>query len=444
MTTPIHSKSQETTVPRILVVDDDESFLNFLSRWLQGEGYLCMAASSVDEALQTMGAADFDLVLADIDMPDRDGIELLAEVKEHFPDVAVIMVTGVDSRETAIRTLQLGAVGYVIKPFEKNEIIINLVNALERRRLLIESHRYEKRLEEEVRKRTRDLERSLEELKNAQQQMLRQEKMATLGHLAAGVAHEINNPVGFVSSNLNSLGKYVDRLSEFIRKQTRALQSMPEDETTQGLKDLEKKLKIDYLIEDAADLVRESLDGMERVRTIVTGLKSFARDDRDEYQEVDINECLERSLNIVWNELKYKAVLKKEYGELPAVECYAKQLGQVFMNLLVNAAHAIEEKGEIGIRTWHDTSHVYVAISDTGCGIPADTLDRIFEPFFTTKEEDKGTGLGLSIIRDILKRHHGEITVTSREGHGATFTVKIPLERHDPGSENPEEPGGSL
>jgi len=265
------------------------------------------------------------------------------------------------------------------------------------------------------------------ELKATQSKILQQEKMASVGQLAAGVAHEINNPMGFISSNLGTLGKYVDKLTGFINAQAEIIGALNTTNATEDLKELRKKLKVDYITDDISQLINESLDGADRVKKIVQNLKTFSRVDEAEYKHVDINECIESTLNIVWNELKYKATVTKEYGTLPQTKCYPQQLNQVFMNLLVNAAQAIEKQGEIKIKTWNGDGSVNVSISDTGCGIPRDKLQRIFEPFFTTKPVGKGTGLGLSITYDIVKKHKGEIKVESKAGSGTVFTLKIPL-----------------
>ena len=190
---------------------------------------------------------------------------------------------------------------------------------------------------------------------------------------------------------------------------------------------LRNELKVDYIVEDARDLIRESLEGTDRVTTIVRELKSFSRVDETQMQPADINECLTATLNIVWNELKYKAEVIKEYGDIPLTLCNPQQLNQVFLNLLVNAAQAIDKKGEIRIRTSQADNQILVAITDTGGGIASEDLPRIFEPFFTTKEIGKGTGLGLSISYDIIKKHGGDITVTSKPGAGTTFILKIPV-----------------
>lgn len=273
----------------------------------------------------------------------------------------------------------------------------------------------------------KELERAYEELKSTQSKILQQEKMASIGQLAAGVAHEINNPIGFITSNLGTLDKYVEKLTVFILAQSEIIAAIGSASKSEELKQLREKLKLDYVMEDVNALIRESLDGAGRVKTIVQNLKSFSRVDEKMYAHADINECIESTLNIVWNELKYKTTVQKEYGEIPLTKCYPQQLNQVFMNLLVNAVQAIEKQGEIGITTWNGAGAVHISISDTGSGIPGDKLNRIFEPFFTTKEIGTGTGLGLSITYDIVKKHNGDITVDSEVGKGTTFTIKIPV-----------------
>lgn len=296
-----------------------------------------------------------------------------------------------------------------------NEMVLNL-----------KAHR--DRLNEMVEEKTKNLQHALNDLQNAQSKLVQSEKMASIGQLAAGVAHEINNPIGFIMSNLGTLEKYADRLTEFI--DALAGESGPIDAKDEfnNIKEKRKELKIDYIKEDIKDLIAESLDGAERVKKIVQGLKSFSRVDEAEYKPADINECIETTLNIVWNELKYKCTVTKDYGDIPRIKCYPQQLNQVFMNLIVNAAHAIDKKGEIRIRTAQSDGLIKVMIADTGCGIPEDNLNKLFDPFFTTKKAGEGTGLGLSISYDIIKKHNGELTVQSEPGKGTTFTVSIPCE----------------
>ncbi|MFA6901048.1 MAG: ATP-binding protein [Desulfurivibrionaceae bacterium] len=308
------------------------------------------------------------------------------------------------------------------------DISERIENEIAMEKAIEEAHKFAEELaasNDQLHRQQQELALAHDTLKQSQAQILQQEKMASVGQLAAGVAHEINNPMGFISSNLGSLTKYLERLTEFIRALEAKLPQEPPDEELAALR---KKLKIDYIMEDAVHLVEESLDGAGRVKKIVQGLKNFSRIDQAERLVADINECLDTTLNIVWNELKYKCTVQKEYGELPPTVCNPQQLNQMFMNLLVNAAQAIETKGEIRIKTWADQDFIYTRISDTGCGIPQDKIKRIFEPFYTSKEVGKGTGLGLSIVYDIVvKNHQGDIQVESVEGKGTTFTVKIPV-----------------
>jgi len=271
------------------------------------------------------------------------------------------------------------------------------------------------------------LEDTYEELKASQLKILQQEKMASIGQLAAGVAHELNNPMSFIASNLRTMDKYLSRLTDFIRAQSEALKSIKDSAKLQEIDEKRAELKLDHVLEDSKKLLKESLDGSERVKRIVMELNSFSRMDEEEYKKADINECIESAITIVWNELKYKTTLKKEYGDLPLTKCYPRQINQVFVNLLINAAGSIADKGDITIKTWQENDFIWMQVSDTGVGIPRKNLIKIFEPFFTTKEAGKGTGLGLSVSYEIVQRHHGEITVKSEVGTGTTFTIKIPV-----------------
>lgn len=274
-----------------------------------------------------------------------------------------------------------------------------------------------------------EVEAAYAELKATQGQLLQQEKMASIGQLAAGVAHEINNPMGFIGSNISTLHKYVNKIKEFIDVQAESLHKLVTDpEALTSVEESRQRLKLDFVLEDISELIEESLDGCDRVKKIVMDLKGFSRVDQAEQQKVNLNECIDTTLSIVRNELKYKVTLEKEYGELTAIECYPQQLNQVFMNILMNAAQSIADVGTITIKTWQDTDFVYTSITDTGSGMPEEVRKKIFEPFFTTKEVGKGTGLGLSIVYDIIaKNHNGDISVESKEGEGSCFTIKIPL-----------------
>jgi two-component system NtrC family sensor kinase len=278
-----------------------------------------------------------------------------------------------------------------------------------------------------VKDRTLELENALSNLQDTQHKLLQSEKMASIGQLAAGVAHEINNPMGFISSNLGSLRKYIDKFSDFIEVQSDVLHKNCTQKQLEALEKKKNTFKIDFITKDVTNLINESLEGANRVKKIVQDLKSFSHVDEMKYEYADINECIESTINIIWSELKYKATVKKDYGSLPRTKCYAGQLSQVFMNILVNAVHSIETQGEITIKTYAQGDSIHVAISDTGYGIPPDKISKIFEPFYTTKEVGKGTGLGLSIAYNIIKKHNGEFNIKSEVGKGTTFIISIPV-----------------
>lgn len=284
----------------------------------------------------------------------------------------------------------------------------------------------QKKFTEQLEEKNHELECAYDALTASQAKVVHQEKMASIGQLSAGVAHEINNPMGFITSNLNTLGKYVGKLTEFVRLQRAAI-ATGDVTIAAGLRDKERDIKLDFILEDIEKLINESLDGASRVREIVKSLKSFSRSDDGEMAAADINLCVESAITIAWNEIKYKATLEKELGVLPLILCCSNQLNQVFMNLLINAVQAIDKEGRITVRTWHESPWVCASVSDTGCGIPPETLSRIFEPFFTTKEVGSGTGLGLSISYELIQRHGGDILVDSAPGKGATFTVRLPV-----------------
>ncbi len=287
-----------------------------------------------------------------------------------------------------------------------------------------------KQAEREAQKNYAEMKALNRKLEDAQNQLLQSEKMASIGQLAAGVAHEINNPVGYINSNLGTLQKYLGDMFSMLDTYEQAEPLLAADaEALRNIRTLKDKLDIAYLKEDVFALMNESQEGIARVKKIVQDLKDFSHVDEAEWQWADIRKGLDSTLNIVWNELKYKAEVVKEYGEMPEVECLPSQLNQVFVNLLVNAAHAIEDHGTITLRTGVGGEEVWAEIADTGKGIAAENLNRIFDPFFTTKPVGKGTGLGLSLSYSIIQKHHGRIEVASEAGKGTTFRIWLPIKQ---------------
>jgi two-component system, NtrC family, sensor kinase len=305
-------------------------------------------------------------------------------------------------------------------------------------------------LEKQVRERTRELEAALREnekinralqrekkeqqvlivkLEDAHNQLLQSEKLASIGQLAAGVAHEINNPIGFVNSNLGTLKTYVDKLFTLIDNisTTIAPRLANDSQARDQLQELFRQTDLEFIREDIVSLIVESIDGTARVRKIVQNLRDFSRTGNVDMEWVDLHANLENTLNMVRNEIKYKADVVRNYGTLPRIRCRPSQIDQVFMNLLVNAAQAIDQHGTITLRSGCSADHVWIAISDTGCGITPAIQARIFDPFFTTKAVGKGTGLGLSLSYGIIEKHGGSIKVESAVGQGSTFTIHLPV-----------------
>ncbi|MBI2306203.1 MAG: PAS domain-containing protein [Rhodocyclales bacterium] len=269
-----------------------------------------------------------------------------------------------------------------------------------------------------------ELQQLLHTVEQTQQQLLQSEKLAAIGQLAAGVAHEINNPIGFVTSNLGTLKDYVGKLLAVID----AYEGATPETLTENVKAARERADLEFLREDIPALLAESEDGLQRVTRIVQDLRNFSRIDNAERERADLNAALESTLNVVWNELKYKAEVIRELGDVPPVECVPAQINQVFMNLLVNAAQAIPQRGRITLRSGAGDGHVWFEIEDTGSGMPEEVRKRIFEPFFTTKPVGKGTGLGLSISYDIIvKKHGGRLDVSSEPGRGTLFRISLPL-----------------
>jgi PAS domain S-box-containing protein len=285
------------------------------------------------------------------------------------------------------------------------------------------------RLEASLKNRVDELVEANQRLSDMQLQLLQSEKMASIGQLASGVAHEINNPIGFVKSNLGSLAGYVNSLLEIVRAYEE-VEHIHGDAVAQALLDIEQRKKdmdYTYLVEDVRTLIDESIEGVQRVSQIVADLKNFSRTGDTAAEPSDLQAGIESTINVVWNQLKYKVDVVREYVPLPLVSCVASQINQVVMNLLTNAEQAIAGRGTITVRTGMEGERVWFEVQDTGCGIAPDKQARIFEPFYTSKPVGQGTGLGLSISFGIVQRHGGSISVKSAPDAGSTFRVTLPV-----------------
>jgi len=280
----------------------------------------------------------------------------------------------------------------------------------------------------ELQARNVELEAANAKYRSAHEQLIQTEKMASIGQLAAGVAHEINNPIGYVHSNLATLVNYTSHLLSLIQAYENAVAREKPNPLLAEIEEMRRRFDIEFVRDDLPQLLSESREGVERVRKIVQDLKDFSRSDAThEWVMADLHKGLDSTLNIVWNELKYKARVVKTYGELPRVECIPSELNQVFLNILVNAGQAIEQNGVITVTTSLEGAEACVAIGDDGMGIPENVLPKIFDPFFTTKAVGAGTGLGLSISYGILKKHGGRFEVSSTPGQGTLFKIYIPV-----------------
>lgn len=418
---PAPSYSADMADRRILIVDDEEAIRDLFECCLS-QNYSCATASGFDEAMTRLVSEPFALIISDMLMPGRSGVELLREVTAHFPDTALIMVSGVDRTQRVLDAVRLGAYDYLIKPCDMDVLEMAVVRALERRALLRDARNYKVALE----RHNAELKQSREELVRLQTQMVHQEKMASLGQLAAGVAHELNNPAGFIYGNMEILNECTSGLERLLAFYSTVELTPAAAEQVSTIKD-----EIDYenTLADLHSIVSDCREGAERIRDVVQNLRIFSRLDEAEFKKIDIHEGLESTIRLLSRFYSKGHIrLLRDYKSLPLVDCYAGQLNQVWMNLLANAAHAVKDGGEVSICTWREAEQVVVQIRDTGTGIAPEDLKRIFDPFFTTKPVGEGTGLGLSVTYGIIERHGGSIKVESVLGEGAIFTVTIPVD----------------
>lgn len=294
--------------------------------------------------------------------------------------------------------------------------------------VLLERQKWQNKLKQNYEK----LNATVSELELTKDQLVQSEKMACIGQLAAGVAHEINNPLSFILSNIETLGEYSNFIKKLIAKykellDNEALKQGEHKDIVESILNLEEEEDLEFVINDLSSLVTESSRGALRVKKIVSNLQSFARESNDDFCEADIHKCIDDAVRITWNEIKYNTKLNRNFGEIPLVYCDPGQLNQVILNLIVNASHATGDDGVINIQTRHKDDKVCISIADNGCGIEEEKLKRIFDPFFTTKEIGKGTGLGLSVSKGIVEKHGGEITVESIVGKGTIFNIVLPV-----------------
>ena len=411
--TALTTGSYETSTPVVLIVDDDAMQRRLARAAIESSGMRAEEAGDGEAGLEAIGRGQYDMVLLDVVMPGLDGFEVCTRLRRSARSHAtpVLMMTSLNDRASIERAYACGATDFITKPISWPLLGHRLRYMLRAAQVSAALARSEVRFEE-----TRN-------------QLLQSEKMASIGQLAAGVAHEINNPIGYVNSNLGSLETYLKQLFHMIAIYQQAEPAISDAAVLARIETGKESADLSFLSEDVFALLSESREGISRVAKIVQDLKDFSHvGSPDEWSWADLHAGLDSTINIVNNEIKYKAHLVKEYGSLPMIECLPSQLNQVFMNILVNGAHAIESQGTITVRSgMQGADEAWIEISDTGKGISPENLTRIFDPFFTTKPVGKGTGLGLALSYGIVQKHQGRIDVQSVPGRGTTFRITLPV-----------------
>jgi two-component system, NtrC family, sensor kinase len=423
----------------ILVVDDTPANLEVVTEALGDAGFEVAIATDGERAIRQVAISQPDLILLDVMMPGIDGFETCRRLKADATtcDIPVIFMTALSDTTDKVKGFALGAVDYVTKPFQEAELLARVGTHLKLRHLT-------QTLEQQVEERTLELKAALQQVQQSQVQVVQSEKMAMLGQLVAGVAHEINNPVNFIRGNLTHVQGYVEDVLSFVE----LLQQHPASATSE-MQAAAENLDLAFIQEDLPKTLASMKMGTQRICEIVRSLRVFSRLDEADCKAVDIHEGINSTLLILQHRLKGKPehpeiLVVRDYGELPSVECYAGSLNQVFMNILVNAIDALEELSaqrtfeenqenlsQITIRTTAiNDQWVQIAIADNGPGIPDDLKQRIFDPFFTTKPIGKGTGMGMSISYQIVvEKHQGKLTCLSSPGQGAEFVIQIPTQQ---------------
>jgi signal transduction histidine kinase len=424
----------------VLLVDDQQMIGEAVRRMLAEEKDISFHyCQDPARAIQTANEISPTVILQDLVMPEINGLTLVKFFRANpsTKNVPLIVLSSKEEPEIKAAAFAIDANDYLVKLPDKLELIARIryhsmgyINMIERD----EAFEALQKSQQELLQTNKMLEKVNLELQENRNQLVQSEKLASIGQLAAGVAHEINNPVGFVKSNISTLSSYLEILKDIFQRYRMLSdqKDLKSEDIFQQFEEIEayaRSKKIDYILDDLEPLLKESLEGTERVREIVSNLKIFARPDEIDLKEVDLYEGLENSLKIIWNELKYKCEVIKNFKPLPLIQCHPGQINQVFINILLNAANAIAEKGTITIESYSDPTTVGIKISDTGCGISPENINKIFDPFFTTRDVGKGTGLGLSVSHGIIDKHKGKIEVKSELGKGTSFTILLPIKQ---------------
>ncbi|MGM0379750.1 MAG: ATP-binding protein [Bacillota bacterium] len=412
---------------KIVIIDDSKMILD-VAKDLLVENKLSkkiFTFTNPKKALEFIDESVY-IVITDLVMPKMNGIEVLKEIKgdKKLRKIKVLVLTSISKKEALKNCFKEGAFDYITKPFDEYEFIARVKRAIK-----------ERSLQKKLAKKLIDLNEEHEKLKQTQTELIKREQLAGIGQLAAGIAHELNNPLGYVGSNFSILKDYIEIFVKIFKM-------YDQGENLEKINEFKKDQDFIFIIEDINDLLKDTSTGINRAKEIVKSLRSFSRIDQiKEYSEYNLNKGIEETLTISKNEYKYIADIEKDLGDLPDILAYGGEINQVLLNIIVNAADAIESssknRGLIKIKTMHKEDEVICKISDNGIGINKNVLTKIFNPFFTTKDVGKGTGLGLSISYDtIVNKHDGSLEVNSNKNEGTEFIIKLPL---DPRDDNQKE-----
>ncbi|MDJ0619300.1 MAG: response regulator [Calothrix sp. MO_192.B10] len=429
----------------ILVVDDNPTNLKVLCGAIAAAGWEILVATDGESAIEQAEYAHPDLILLDIMMPGIDGFETCQRLKANpdTHDIPILFMTALSDTVDKVRGLSTGAVDYITKPFQTEEVLARVNVHLKLRYLSKKLERQNQELELRVQERTAELAEALENLKQSQLQTVKNEKMSSLGELVAGIAHEINNPLGLVIGNLELMNDYISDFFEHLQ-----LYQHHYSQPTQDIIKHAKKIDVEQTIEDINDSKSSIKIGLERIAKVSNSLRTFANPDISRKEYIDIHECLDSTLIILkhrmkGNEKRADVQVRKDYEQLPYVECYPGEINQVFMNVMTNAIEAFEQFNEdctnpgegieenlLTCSTGYneDMSHITISIKDNAGGIKPELEDKIFEQFFTTKQGNGNTGLGLSITQEIVEeRHQGKVKCISQLGEGTELIIELPI-----------------
>ncbi|HIK10789.1 MAG TPA: response regulator [Oscillatoriaceae cyanobacterium M33_DOE_052] len=422
-----HSDELNQTKGNILVVDDTPVNLKILTHLLGQRGYTVRQALNGKMAITACEATAPDLILLDINMPDMDGYQVCEYLKQNssLSEIPVIFLSALDDVLDKVKAFDVGGADYITKPFQALELFSRIENQLKLRSLQMQVH-----------KKNMLLQQAVEELKQAQAQLVQKEKMVSLAQMVAGIAHEINNPVNFIYGNLSHISEYTEDLLKLLQLYQKAMPKPPAN-----IEDLQGDIDWEFISEDLHRMVGSMKAGADRIREIVLSLRSFSRLGEAELKAVDIHEGIDSSLMLLQHRLQGQSqrpdiTVIRAYGDLPKVNCSAAEINQVFLNILTNAIDALETPSadevsnpKITITTsLADGQRVAIAIADNGHGMTETVKNRIFDPFFTTKKVGSGKGLGLSISYQIVADHGGRLSCDSHPEKGSTFTVILPVQ----------------